>query len=200
MKLYSALILCTLTLANTGAVLFNTTHAATKSDFETAAEATNNSCKFNVRFETDPSIKEQKINVSKGVELKLKQYVAVRTEKGANIASNVICQHLIGQQYTGSQQEWKGFINSAVQGLIKHGFKNLNMTKVGTDDAVYKGSYPNFEYTFTGDLGKNKQIIHNLALLDKANNQVITFSVSGNEKVKSEIKAEYKNLVNSFSL
>ena len=62
------------------------------------------------------------------------------------------------------------------------------------------GSLDYMEYIFTGDIGGNKQVIHNLAVLDKANNQVITLSVSGNEKVTQEIKDEYHRLVSSFSL
>lgn len=198
MKLQPALILCALIFVNSSLGL-KTVHAE-ESGGKDISEISDKSCKFDVSFLTDPSVKEQTINISKGVELKLKQYVAVRTKNGANIASNVICQHLIGQQYTGSQEEWKGFLNTAVQGMIQHGFKDLKFTKVGTDDAIYKGQYPNYEYTFTGDIGGNKQIIHNLAVLDKANNQVITFSVSGNEKVESVIKKDYENLINSFSL
>ena len=198
MKLQPALILCALVFVNSTVGL--KTVYAEELNTKAIAEISNNSCKFDISFLTDPTVKEQTINVSKGVELKLKQYVAVRTERGANIASNVICQHLIGQQYTGSQQEWQGFIKTAVQGMMQHGFKDLKFTKVGTDDAVYKGQYPNYEYTFTGDIGGNKQIIHNLAVLDKTNNQVITFSVSGNEKVESDIKTDYENLINSFSL
>ncbi|MCK8132668.1 hypothetical protein [Pseudoalteromonas sp. 2CM28B] len=195
MKLKTSLLLCALAFANLNAAYAQASNAKVLS-----ASSSDNSCKFDVSFNTDPQVKEQTMNVSQGVELKLKQYIAVRTHRGANIASNVICQHLVGQQYTGSQEEWKGFINTAVQGMMQHGFKDLKFTKVGTDDAAYKGQYPNFEYTFTGDIGGNKQIIHNLAVLDKKNNQVITFSVSGNEKVESEIKSDYQQLINSFSL
>lgn len=195
MKLKTSLLLCALAFAN-----LNAAYAQALNVKVLSASSSDNSCKFDVSFNTDPQVKEQTMNVSQGVELKLKQYIAVRTHRGANIASNVICQHLVGQQYTGSQEEWKGFINTAVQGMMQHGFKDLKFTKVGTDDAAYKGQYPNFEYTFTGDIGGNKQIIHNLAVLDKKNNQVITFSVSGNEKVESEIKSDYQQLINSFSL
>ena len=198
MKLQPALIFCALVFINSSVGLNNAN--ANEQNTQVLSDNSGNSCKFDVSFASDPTVKKQTIKVSQGVELKLKQYVAVRNEKGANIASNVICQHLIGQQYTGSQEEWKGFINTAVQGMLQHGFKDLQFTKVGTDDAIYKGQYPNYEYTFTGDIDGNKQIIHNLAVLDKKNNQVITFSVSGNEKVKSNIKTDYENLINSFSL
>lgn len=163
-----------------------------------APEVANNACKFDIKFSSDPKQKQQLLNVAPNVDLKLKQFVATQSVKGANIATNVMCQQLIGQQYTGSTQEWQGFINNALRGLVNGGFKDVQFTKVGTDDAAYKGTLDNMEYMFTGDNGGNKQVIHNLAVLDKANNQVITLSVSGNEKVTQEIKGEYQRLVNSF--
>ena len=54
------------------------------------------------------------------------------------------------------------------------------------------------EYIFTADADGNKQIIKNLALLDKANNSVYTFSVSGNEIVEAEISEEFTRLVASI--
>ncbi|AQP99411.1 hypothetical protein B0W48_06100 [Pseudoalteromonas aliena] len=160
----------------------------------------NNACKFDIKFSSDPKQKQQLLNVAPNVDLKLKQFIATKVVKGARVASNVMCQQLIGQQYTGSQQEWQGFINNALQGLLNGGFKDLKLTKVGTNDAAYKGTLGNMEYIFTGDNSGNKQVIYNLAVLDKANNQVITISVSGNEKVTQEIQDEYQRLVNSFSL
>ncbi len=159
-----------------------------------------NACKFNIKFSSDPQVKEQQLNVAPNVDLKLKQFVAMQSVKGAKIATNVMCQQLIGQQYTGSQQEWQGFINNALNGLKNAGFESLSLTRVGSNDAIYKGELDNYEYIFAGDIGGNKQVIHNLAVLDKANNQVITLSVSGNEKVTQEIQDEYQRLVNSFSL
>jgi hypothetical protein len=160
----------------------------------------NNTCKFNIKFSSDPQVKEQQLNVAPNVDLNLKQFVATKQVKAANISSNVICQQLVGQYYSGSEQEWQGFIKNGIQGLLKAGFKELQYTKVGSDDAAYTGSLDNMEYIFTGDISGNKQVIHNLAVLDKANNQVITLSVSGNEKVTQEIQDEYQRLVNSFSL
>lgn len=163
-----------------------------------APETANNACKFDIKFASKPQQKNQSIQASPTVSMDLTQFVAKQTKQGAVIASNVICQHLMGHSYTGSQQEWAGFIDSGVKGLIKAGVTGVQFTKVGTDDAAYKGTLDNMEYIFTGDNGGNKQVIHNLAVLDKANNQVITLSVSGNEKVTQEIKDEYQRLVNSF--
>ncbi|MCQ8881329.1 hypothetical protein NQS96_05860 [Pseudoalteromonas shioyasakiensis] len=157
-------------------------------------------CNFNIKFSSEPKEKQQTLNISDGVDLNIKQFVSVKQIKAANIASNVTCQQLVGQKYTGSQQEWQGFVKNALQGLINAGFKNLQFTRVGQDDAVYEGKLENMEYSFTGAIDKNKQIIHNLAVLDKSNNQVVIISVSGNERVADEIKEEYTNLVKSFSL
>lgn len=166
----------------------------------TFSVSANEACKFDIKFTSDPKLKEQTITVAPNVDLKIKQFISVQTVKDAKIADNVMCQQLIGQQYTGSADEWKGFINSAFQGLLNADFKDVKFTKVGTDDAAYKGTLANMEYTFTGNTGGNKQVIHNLAVLDKKNNQVITLSVSGNEKVSEEIKEEYFRLVSSFVL
>ena len=163
-----------------------------------APETANNACKFDIKFASKPQQKNQSIQASPTVSMDLTQFVAKQTKQGAVIASNVTCQHLIGHSYSGSQQEWAGFIDSGVKGLIKAGVTDIQFTKVGTDDAAYKGEMANMEYMFTGDNGGNKQVIHNLTVLDKANNQVITLSVSGNEKVTQEIKDEYQRLVNSF--
>lgn len=163
-----------------------------------APETANNACKFDIKFASKPQQKNQSIQASPTVSMDLTQFVAKQTKQGAVIASNVTCQHLIGHSYTGSQQEWAGFIDSGIKGLIKAGVADIQFTKVGENDAAYKGPLDNMEYIFTGDNGGNKQVIHNLTVLDKANNQVITLSVSGNEKVTQEIKDEYQRLVNSF--
>jgi len=163
-----------------------------------ATETANNACKFDIKFASKPQQKNQSIQASPTVSMDLTQFIATKVVDSAKIASNVTCQHLIGYSYTGSQQEWAGFIDSGVKGLIKAGVTDIQFTKVGTNDAAYKGEMANMEYIFTGDNGGNKQVIHNLTVLDKANNQVITLSVSGNEKVTQEIKDEYQRLVNSF--
>ncbi|WP_462180706.1 hypothetical protein [Pseudoalteromonas gelatinilytica] len=157
-------------------------------------------CNFDIKFSSEPKEKQQTLNIGDGVDLNLKQFVSVKQIRAANIASNVTCQHLVGQKYTGSQQEWQGFVKNALQGLMNAGFKDLQFTRVGQDDAIYEGTLDNMEYSFTGVIDKNKQIIHNLAVLDKSNNQVVIISVSGNERVAAEIKEEYTNLVKSFSL
>ena len=157
-----------------------------------------NACQFDIKFASKAQQKNQSIQASPTVSMDLTQFIATKVVESARIGSNVTCQHLIGHTYTGSQQEWAGFIDNGIKGLIKAGVTDINFTKVGTTDAAYKGTLDNMEYVFTGDNGGNKQVIHNLAVLDKENNQVITLSVSGNEKVAQEIKDEYQRLVASF--
>ncbi|MCQ8879463.1 hypothetical protein NQT69_15790 [Pseudoalteromonas shioyasakiensis] len=163
------------------------------------AGADKNICQFDIKFSSEPQQKSQTVNLSPTVTMQIEQFVTTQVKDNAKIASNVMCQNLTGHAYTGSKQEWANFIDNGVKGLLNAGFKDLQFTRVGTDDATYKGDLANMEYIFTGDNDGNKQIIHNLAVLDKSNNQVITISVSGNEKVANEIKTEYQNLVNSFT-
>jgi len=165
-----------------------------------AAVANDSACQFDIKFSSLPKVNSQTVNASPTVKVDIKQYLATKVVKRTKIASNVVCQHLTGHAYTGSEQEWAGFIDNGIKGLLQSGVTDVQFTKVGTNDAVYNGELANIEYIFTGDNGGNKQVIHNLALLDKKNNQVITISVSGNERVSDEIKSEYTKLVNSFSL
>lgn len=156
------------------------------------------SCLFDVDFVSKAQHKTQSLSVTEMVSLELSQYVAKQVVSNAAIVSNVTCQKFIGHQYSGSQEEWAGFVKSALDGLIKAGFTDLQFTRVGTDESIYQGKLDNLQYRISGDIGGNQQIIQNLTLLDKAKNQVYTLSVSGNEKVKSEIEHEFARLVASF--
>ncbi len=165
-----------------------------------ANDSNDSACQFDIEFSSKPKENSQTVNASPSVTMDIKQFVATKVVKNAKIASNVMCQHLTGHAFTGSEGEFAQFIDNAIQGLLKAGFKDLKFTRVGADDATYKDDLTHLEYIFTGDKAGNKQVIHNLAVIDKKNNQVITISVSGNEKVSDEIKSEYTKLVNSFSL
>lgn len=172
-----------------------------KSQAQTDTESSKSqSCQFDIKFFAKPIKKNQKIALAPNISMELAQYVATKVESDIKIASNVICQHLIGHSYTGTEQEFTSFIENGINGLLKAGFKDLQYTLVGDNDATYRGKLDNIEYTFTGDNNGNKQVIHNLTILDKKQNQVITISVSGNERVADKIKEEYTNLVESFSL
>jgi hypothetical protein len=134
--------------------------------------------------------------------MQLSNTVAIKEIKSARIASNITCQQLTGASYTGSNEEWAKFFDSAFQGLHKAKFKNIQFTLAGEDDKVFDtilaNDYAVKEYVLTGDADGNKQVFKNLALLDKANNTVYTFSVSGNIAVEAEIIEEFNRLVGSI--
>ncbi|WP_042150688.1 MULTISPECIES: hypothetical protein [unclassified Pseudoalteromonas] len=157
-------------------------------------------CEINVDFVTNAKEKQQVIPASKDVSIYIKQMLAVHSSSGVKIASNAICQKLSGASYTGSEQEWQSFISSAVNGLLKANYTDLQITMVGEDDKVYQGKLAHKEYIFTGSVPGNKQHIYNLAVLDKSNNTVYTMSVSGNERAVREVKSEFSRLIKSFKL
>ncbi|WP_372767914.1 PsbP-related protein [Pseudoalteromonas sp.] len=157
-------------------------------------------CDATADFVTPPKTKRQSLDLAEGVTLKLAQTISTQIKSNAKIASNVICQVLEGASYTGSEEEWQGFINSAANGLIAKEYQNVTLTLVGEMDATYKGKKQNKEYVFTAKTPSGVQHIHNLAVLDKENNTFYTLSVSGDESIKDEVIKEYKRLVDSFSL
>jgi hypothetical protein len=158
------------------------------------------SCVVELSFLTMPEKKQQILPVADGVELALMQMVASKGANGAKISSNFICQKMKGATYTGSNEEWQNFINSAMQGLSSSGYINVQFVPVVPADKVYKTEFQSIEYGFVATKAGNTQHIHNLALLDKAKNTVYTISVSGNETVKAEVLEEFKRLVNTFMI
>lgn len=163
-----------------------------------AANVTN-ACDNAIEFTAEAKVQHQHIPLSPTVSMDLTQQVAQqRFNKVVVVASNMVCQKLTGAAYTGSAQEWKKFIDSAINGLLKAGFKDLSFTAVGSDDKVYQGKLDHQEYILIGNTGGNIQHIHNLAVLDKSKNTVYTLSVSGNEKAQDAVKTEFKRLVGSF--
>jgi len=157
-------------------------------------------CDLKVDFVTNAKEKQQVIPASKDVSIHIKQMLAVQSKDGVKIASNAICQKLSGANYTGSEQEWQSFISSAVNGLLKAKYKDLQITMVGGGDKVYQGKLAHKEYIFTGSVPGNKQYIYNLAVLDKSENTVYTLSVSGNESAIEKVQSEFSRLVDSFKL
>jgi hypothetical protein len=168
-------------------------------------------CLLNVDFEKKPRTRKQALNLSATVQMAITNKIAVNKSFKAPIATNVSCQQLMGASYTGSKAEWAKFFDSALTGLVKSGAKALEFTFVGDNEMVFNGlpteliqskelvsSLIAKEYTFTGNVGGNKQVIRNLALLDKKNNTLYTFSVSGNEQVSSETAQEFTRLVKSI--
>mgnify|MGYP000167293279 CR=1 FL=1 len=161
-------------------------------------------CLLNVELISEPTNKTQRIDLNKEVAMVLTNAVAVNKNLGIHIASNTTCQQMLGASYTGSKAEWANFFDSALTGLLKAGFKELQLTLVGENDKIFNSPLTKTliakEYVFTGEIGDNKQIIKNLALLDKTNNTIYTFSVSGNVASKEGIIKEYKRLLVSIKL
>ena len=165
-------------------------------------------CKLQIDFETKPRTKKQAINLSSTMQMAITNKVAINKSLKASVATNVTCQQLMGASYTGSEAEWAKFFDSALSGLVKSGFKELAFTLVGENDQVFNTNLTTStnsiqpliakEYTFMGDIGGNKQVIRNLALLDKEYNILYTLSVSGNERVTTEIGQEFSRLVTSI--
>jgi len=159
-------------------------------------------CLLNLDLDTKPKNKSQMLNFGDNIHMQLTNTVAIKERKSARIASNITCQQLIGASYTGSDEEWANFFDSAFQGMLKANFKDIQFTLVGEEDKSFHSTFTHDfivkEYIFTADAGGNKQIIKNLALLDKANNSVYTFSVSGNKIVEAEISEEFTRLVASI--
>jgi len=163
---------------------------------------TNQLCLLGLTFESKPQSKTQTINLSADVKITIANILATKSQKGSNIATNTSCQQLFGANYTGDKQEWANFFNSASSGLVNANYQNIQLTLVGETEKVYKPKKAtNFltkEYTFTAAINNNEQLIKNLAILDKANNFLYTFSVSGNIAAKTEINKEFERLLASL--
>lgn len=157
-------------------------------------------CNFDVDFTSIPQVKEQKVELSADATLYISQQVAKKLENGAVIATNVTCQHLVGQPYQLGEEYWQHYLDNAVKGLGKAGVTSLDVTIVGKDDWVYKGPQEKLEYVFDADFGGNKQEIRNLAVMIEETNSLVSFSVSGNQVVKSAIEQEFKRVVGSFKV
>lgn len=157
-------------------------------------------CGLTLNFESEPARKQQIINMNAQVSMTITNSISIKKSLAAQIATNTTCQQLTGASYTGSQQEWSKFFDSAFSGLVKANYQDLKFTLVGENEKAYtlKNSLMTKEYILTGKIKNNKQIIKNLALLDKENSRMYTFSVSGNEMVAAEIDKEFKRLVSSI--
>ena len=175
------------------------------SSFDVTAETESNkdvvqACDSFITFSADVQNAENTVKVSESVAIAMKQFYSKTTVDGYKVASNVICQQLSGVKYSGSTEEWQGFLNNTVAELMQKGGTDLQFMIVGSDDAIYQSAYDHKEYIIHGTFKKVDQIIYNLAVLDKKNNTLYTLSVSGGKVVNKEIKAEFKRLVKSFTL
>ncbi len=155
-------------------------------------------CKVELQFITQPEQRKQVLELSPEINLALVQMISTQNVEGAKVASNFICQQMTGANYTGSQEEWKRFINSAIQGLTNKGYQDVKFIPIKPESKVYKTSLQSIEYNFIATRDNNTQHIHNLAVLDTVKNAVYTISVSGNELAKNQIEREFERLVASF--
>jgi hypothetical protein len=159
-------------------------------------------CDLVFDFSDKPKIKQQTLKLNATVTMVFTNALALKDGLAARIATNVTCQQLTGTSYTGSDAEWGKFFNSASQGLVKAGYTGLEFTLVGSADEIFQSplakQFMAKEYSYTGTIGTNKQLINNLALLDKTTNTLYTFSVSGNVMVESNVRLEFERLLASI--
>jgi|GEM_PF-3598003 len=166
-------------------------------------------CDGSISFTAEINSANRVITLSDSASLDMNQYLSEKVYDGYKVASNVICQKLNGITYTGSAEEWQGFINNTISGLTKSGGENLQFTLVGTEDSQYSSTFENMryvsnldyrEYTINVTFNKHKQVLYNLAVLDKKYNTMYTLGVSGEVTVDEKIKQEFERLVKSFIL
>jgi hypothetical protein len=158
-------------------------------------------CQARLQFVTAVEKKRQELQLTPDVSMVMSQFLSLqRTKRGTKVVSNVICQQLSGANYSGSQQEWTQFIDQAVTGMKKSSGKKMQLVLVGEKDKLFHQDIDNREYTLYGEFKGSKQVIYNLAVLDKPNNTVYTFSVSGSKRYNDAILEEYQRIIASFSL
>ncbi|WP_448213057.1 hypothetical protein [Colwellia sp. MEBiC06753] len=157
-------------------------------------------CDAQVQLKAKPLIKSQHIVLNDQVSIDINQWLSTSIINSRKLAVNIICQKLTGANYTGSKEEWMQFIQTAVNGFKKTKATDIQLTIVGLDERVYKESENSQEYTITANFEGNKQIIRNVAILDKKANTVYTLSVSGEVGISTQIEQEFVRVVQSFKL
>jgi len=158
-------------------------------------------CDAKLKFVTEPRSKAQTVKLNETVSLSLNQFIAVQKSRFiTTVATNVICQKLVGADYSGTEEEWIQFIQQASSGMQASGGKSMRLELVGEKEKVFLKDINNREYRFYGEFKGVKQTIHNVAILDKENNIVYTLSVSGEVKGVKAIREEFARLVESLEL
>lgn len=162
-------------------------------------------CAATFEFIKPPTIKKQTIVLNENISMEFVQALSTQDLLGVELATNAICQKLIGYSYTGSNEEWSKFIDNAVSSLKKSGGKNMQLILAGDKGGYYSNKndsdrFSHKEYTFMGTFKGTKQSIYNLAILDKQSNTVYTVSVSGAELIEKYIKNEFKRIVTAIKL
>lgn len=159
-------------------------------------------CDLAIKFRAKPVSKNQVLKLDNKNSLEMNQFLASKSSSvGAKIATNMICQKLVGDKsYQATDEEFAGFIQQSLNGLKSAGAKNLKLELTGEASYVYQGNHPAKEYLISGELGGGKQIFHNLVLIDKNANTAYSISVSGFYKAGEEIKSEFVRVVESMTL
>lgn len=153
-----------------------------------------NACLVNVEFVNPPQVKHENHKINENVSLDMSQQLDIQTFGNINVATNVTCQKLNGAQYSGSEQEWNNFIGTARKGLLATGHKDLKITLFPSGNTLFNDKHRSLEYRFSGERAGNKQLIYNLAVLNKTQNTLYVFAVSGHENAKKEIEEEFLRL------
>lgn len=150
---------------------------------------------------TSQAGKKQTIPFAKDKRMYIEQWLTTKTisPHSAVLATNITCQKMEGVQYTGSKEEWYGLMNAIAKGFVQQNAKDIELTLVGEDDAVYQGKQAHQEYTLTADMSGNKQFIRNITWLDFDANTALTVSVSGNEIIAPQIVEQYKHLIHTIN-
>ena len=158
-------------------------------------------CDAQLTFFNSPKYKQQTLKLSNTVSLKLSQYLSTyKSRFGTKVATNVICQRLLGSKYSGSEQEWGDFIQQAITGMQSSGGQHMRLELMGEKTKQFKQQIANKEYKLFGEFNGSMQAIYNVAILDKVHNTVYTISVSGNDKGEKAINEEFLRIIKSFKL
>lgn len=157
-------------------------------------------CNAQVKFFDKALIKKQSLNLSEGVKIEIEQGISTIKNKGARIASNVMCQKLTGKIYTGTDEEWAAYITNGLDGLKKAKATDVKLSLSAGKDMLFPKLNNTREYKVFANLGGNKQVFFNYVLLSKDENTVYSISVSGSIKIKTRIEEEFVRLVKSFNL
>ncbi len=136
--------------------------------------------------------------LSETVQLKYLRTIIVEKDKGIELAANITCQSLTGASYTGSPEEWSQYFDGTFKALIKAGYKDLKVTRLGGEERLYKNDSGQ-EFILYAVKDENAQVIMNLAWLSQDLKTLNSISVSGNERIQEKIESEYKQLVNQIN-
>lgn len=158
-------------------------------------------CNAQLDFVNSPTQSQQQFQLSETVSMILSHYLTSYSSRfGAKVATNVICQTLIGSQYSGSEQEWLQFIQQATSSVKKSGGKDMRLVLVGEKEKLFNQKLNNKEYKFYGEFNELKQTFYNVAILDKNHKSVYIISVSGSVRAEKAIKEEFIRVISSFKL